>query len=318
LCGGLRAPTLEAVQPMQSSTSIPPPGFVPRPARVPDELMTGAPVNRALLGESRRKLDTRRLGALILDDLLVSVVVVVLYLLYGLDFGTSVLAAGLAMTYHFLFDLTSGQTIGKRAAKLRVVMADGTPVTRRAASARAVLRTVDFTPAGLAVYLFSRGRRRRIGDYAAGTIVCDVERVGTFRRELRGGDTGYPAAWLVTGVTVVALTATGHTPWSYRVRADRVCASAGVFLAQHRKPSPIDELAVRMQMEALLRRMATPPNWRVRHAQLLNRTHAENVAMATLLAIRRDDDRRDAAAAFHLQLAADHAALRRLGYRACA
>jgi uncharacterized RDD family membrane protein YckC len=112
--------------------------------------MTGAPFDRALLGESRRKLDTRRLGASILDDLLVSVVVVVLYLLYGLDFGTSVLTAGLAMTYHFLFDLTSGQTIGKRAAKLRVVMADGSPVTRRAASARAVFRTVDFTPAGLA------------------------------------------------------------------------------------------------------------------------------------------------------------------------
>jgi uncharacterized RDD family membrane protein YckC len=303
---------------MESSTSIPPPGFVPRPASPPDELMTGAPVNRGLLGESRRRLDARRLGASILDDLLVSVVVVMLWLLYGLNIGTWVLAAGLAMAYHFLFDLTSGQTIGKRAANLRVVMADASPVTRRAASGRAVLRTIDFTLIGLAVYLLSGGRRRRIGDYAAGTIVCDVERVGTFRRSLRGGDAVYPLAWLATGVVVLALTATGHTPWSYRVRAERVCASARAFLVQNGRPSPADELAVRMQMEGFLRGMATPPNWRDRHAQLLTRTHAENVAMASLLAMGRPDDRSGAAAAFRLQIAADHTALRRLGYRACA
>src|SRR5258705_176286 len=124
---------------MESSASIPPPGFVPRPASPPDELMTGAPVNRGLLGESRRRLDARR---------------------------------------------------------------------------------------------------RRIGDYAAGTIVCDVERVGTFRRSLRGGDAVYPLAWLATGVVVLALTATGHTPWSYRVRAERVCASARAFLVQNGRPSP--------------------------------------------------------------------------------
>src|SRR4051794_31493962 len=252
---------------MSSSSSIPPPGYVAAPPAAPDELMTGAPVDRGLLGESRRKLDSRRLAALFVDDLVLLVVVVPLFLAYGRDLGTSVLIAALVLTYHFVCELTRGQTVGKIVARLRVVMADGSPLTVRAASARAVLRLVDMTGAGLVVYMLSRGRRRRIGDYAAGTIVCDVARVGTFTRPLSGADLRYPGAWLAVGTVMFALSVAGRAPWSYRVHADRVCKVAQAYIAG--PIDPMSALGMRNQMWDALNRMTVPRNWEERHGELL-------------------------------------------------
>jgi uncharacterized RDD family membrane protein YckC len=303
---------------MASSVSIPPPGYVPPPPPAPDELMTGAPVDRALLDESRRKLDTRRLVAWIIDGLVVGILTVPLVLYFGTDLGTTVPIAASMLAYYFLFDVTTGQSIGKRARRLRVVMADGSPVTVRAASARSVLLILDSTLIGLAVYLLSRGRRRRIGDYAAGTIVCDVARVGTFRRPLRGVDLLYPLAWVATGIVVLALTATGHTSWSYRARADGICAGAHRFLA-HRPggASPTQVLGMHTQLWFYLRRMDAPRNWGDRHQELLRRLSAENDALANIVTMRGGPDRATAAA-FQVQLADDRVALQRLGYRSCA
>ena len=268
--------------------------------------MTGAPVDRGLLGESRRKLDSRRLGAFVLDILILLVVVVPLRLHYGPDLGAAVFGSALVLTYHFLFEIARGQTIGKRAVGLRVVMADGSPVTVRAASARAVLRSLDCTGAGLLVYMLSRGRRRRIGDYAAGTIVCDVARVGTFSRPLVAMDAAYPGIWIAIGLTLMVLTTGGHTPWSYRAGADRACASATAFLASNGPPSPIDVEAVHSQLEIALARMRPPPNWRDRHQQLLSRLHMENAVMLSSGEVAP-------------AVSADaRAAMRQLGYRDCA
>lgn len=290
---------------MSSSTSIPPPGYVPPPPPAPDELMTGAPVDRGLLGESRRKLDARRLGAFLLDALLVLVVVVPLRLRYGADLGATVFGSALVLSYHYIFELARGQSIGKRATGLRVVMADGSPLTVRAASARAVLRAVDST--GLIVYLISGGRRRRIGDYAAGTIVCDVARVGTHSRALQLAEARYPLLWGTIGLTLLVLTTGGHTPWSYRAGADRVCASATEFIASHGgAATPEGVLSVHSQLELALARMHPPPNCRDRHAQLLQRLHDENVAMETAGGV---------APAYSTQA---RMALRQLGYRDCA
>jgi uncharacterized RDD family membrane protein YckC len=301
------------------ATSIAPPGFTPRPPKAPDELLTGAPVDRALLAESRRRLDSRRLGACLLDNLLFVPVAVPLVAIYGLNVGTQVFIAALAMAYHFGCDVTSGQTIGKRVTGLRVVMADGSPVTERAGSARAVLRLVDFTLIGLVVYMASRGRRRRVGDYAAGTIVCEATRVGTFVRGLRPHDAGWPLAWLVPASLVLVLTVTGHTPWSYRVQADRVCATGAA--AYRKLPGPFNfpaALAFAQREEQMLAAMRPPPNWRDRHTQLVTRMHAENVVALEVLHAR---SRRTAIKRFEaLQslAAADNAALWKLGYRDCA
>ena len=304
---------------MTSSSSIPPPGYVPPAPPAPDELMTGAPVNRGLLGESRRKLDSRRLGAWLIDGILIGVLTTPLMLRYGTGLGTKVLAAALLLAYYFLFDVTSGQTIGKRVTGLRAVMADGSPLTERAASGRSVLLIIDATLIGLVVYLLSRGRRRRIGDYAAGTIVCDVGRVGTYRRPFKLGDAGYPLAWVVTGLVVFGFTATGHMPWSYRVRADHICAKGNAFLERnHQQLSFADAVLVSRQEEAILAGMRPPANWRGRHRELLTRLHAENEAAMAVLATRDRSTAQERLSALESLAMADNVALSQLGYRDCA
>ena len=70
--------------------------------------------------------------------------------------------------------LFSGQTLGKRAFRLRVVGDRGEPLTWMQAGIRNVVRIVDFLPYGYGVgvvVLFANGRGKRLGDLAAGTIV---------------------------------------------------------------------------------------------------------------------------------------------------
>ncbi len=70
--------------------------------------------------------------------------------------------------------LWSGQTIGKKAFRLRAVGDRGEPLTFAQAGIRNIVRIVDFLPyaygVGLIV-LFANGKGKRLGDLAAGTIV---------------------------------------------------------------------------------------------------------------------------------------------------
>ncbi|HXB04002.1 MAG TPA: RDD family protein [Candidatus Acidoferrum sp.] len=70
--------------------------------------------------------------------------------------------------------LWSGQTIGKKAFRLRAVGDRGEPLTFAQAGIRNIVRIVDFLPyaygVGLIV-LFVNGKGKRLGDLAAGTIV---------------------------------------------------------------------------------------------------------------------------------------------------
>jgi uncharacterized RDD family membrane protein YckC len=70
--------------------------------------------------------------------------------------------------------LAHGATPGKRAARIRVLMQDGTPVNWSASIVRNLIRQVDFLPlfysTGL-VAMFCNDRFQRLGDLAAGTIV---------------------------------------------------------------------------------------------------------------------------------------------------
>ena len=70
--------------------------------------------------------------------------------------------------------LGNGQTLGKRAMKIRVRMADGTPVGLEAAILRNLLRPADMVPPpyliGLAS-IFLSPSAQRLGDLAAGTVV---------------------------------------------------------------------------------------------------------------------------------------------------
>src|SRR5713101_8832912 len=86
-------------------------------------------------------------------------------------FGSFVVVFGYFWISEALF---SGQTLGKRAFRLRVVGDRGEPMTWVQAGIRNVVRIVDFLPYGYGVgmiVLFANGRGKRLGDLAAGTIV---------------------------------------------------------------------------------------------------------------------------------------------------
>ncbi len=77
--------------------------------------------------------------------------------------------------YFLLFEIIwSGQTPGKRLLGLRVMRENGYPLRPVDATIRNVVRTVDGMPlfyaVGVLVMLFNK-RAKRLGDFAAGTIV---------------------------------------------------------------------------------------------------------------------------------------------------
>jgi uncharacterized RDD family membrane protein YckC len=77
--------------------------------------------------------------------------------------------------YYLLFEwLWHGQTPGKRSARIRVVRADGAPLSFVPVAVRNLVRPVDFLPAGYAlgvITMFCNRQSRRLGDFAAGTLV---------------------------------------------------------------------------------------------------------------------------------------------------
>jgi uncharacterized RDD family membrane protein YckC len=83
--------------------------------------------------------------------------------------------------YYFFFEaFKDGQTPGKRTEGLRVVRDGGLPVDVSAAALRNLVRYVDFLPFTYIIgmwTIFASSQCKRLGDYAAGTIVVK-ERVG--------------------------------------------------------------------------------------------------------------------------------------------
>jgi len=78
----------------------------------------------------------------------------------------------------------NGQTLGKRYVRLRVVGDQGEPLTVGQAAIRNLVRVVDFLPAFYAigiVTMFSNSRAKRLGDFAAGTLVVrDRQRISLY------------------------------------------------------------------------------------------------------------------------------------------
>lgn len=128
-------------------------------------------------------LGSRAMAAII--DIIV--VVFLLFLLMRLTTFLGMVSEGLAMgimtfaltfgflIYNSLFEgLWNGQTLGKKAASIRVRMVDGTPVTFTAAFFRNLLRPADFLPVlyGVGIItIFMNRKSQRLGDLAAGTLV---------------------------------------------------------------------------------------------------------------------------------------------------
>ncbi len=133
-------------------------------------------------------IGSRFLAALVdtvLIVLLLAVISVCLFALgAGLQMGESwewiaaiagLVAFSCLWGYHIFFEMVwNGQSPGKRWAGLRVIRADGTPITLTESLVRNLVRVVDFLPAyyGVGVVaMFVDEQSRRLGDLAAGTLV---------------------------------------------------------------------------------------------------------------------------------------------------
>ncbi|MCP3104993.1 RDD family protein [Myxococcus sp. K15C18031901] len=73
-----------------------------------------------------------------------------------------------------------GQTLGKRALRIRVVRVDGSPVGLFESAVRNLCRAVDFMPVGYAagcLAMLLTPQHRRLGDLLAGTLLVRDERI---------------------------------------------------------------------------------------------------------------------------------------------
>ncbi len=127
----------------------------------------------------------RRIAAALLDIVALAVIFTVVGVIGGhggarqgtvkLGLGASAAFAAIVLAYYFLAEASSGQTLGKKLAGVRVVRVDGRAASPGAVALRTVLRIVDSFPAvyllGLLVVLGTGPRRARLGDLVAGTAV---------------------------------------------------------------------------------------------------------------------------------------------------
>ena len=89
--------------------------------------------------------------------------------------------------------VTGGRSIGKRLVGLRVIGADGLPLTLRASLVRNLLRAVDVLPGSYVVGLVSivvSPKCQRLGDLAAGTIVVRLDKGVPLEMPLDTDDVG--------------------------------------------------------------------------------------------------------------------------------
>jgi uncharacterized RDD family membrane protein YckC len=135
---------------------------------------------------SGSKLDNRRVVAALIDLVIVGVGWAVILAAAGKfgepasDIGAPLVAVNLgwALYYYFVCESGSGQTLGKRVMKIRVVGTDGAPAGMREVALRTVLRIVDgmfVYLVGLIVMLATRERRGRLGDLIGATMIVSAD-----------------------------------------------------------------------------------------------------------------------------------------------
>jgi uncharacterized RDD family membrane protein YckC len=135
---------------------------------------------------NRPKLDSRRVLAGLIDMLVVVGGAVVIGVVAGALVGDEpvvggqfdVIILGWALYYYFACESSGGQTIGKKAVKLRVVRVDGRPAGMGEIAVRTILRVIDgiaFYLIGYVVMRVTGKRRQRLGDLAGGTIVTEAD-----------------------------------------------------------------------------------------------------------------------------------------------
>ena len=131
----------------------------------------------------------RRVLAALVDIVLMGILFVVVGLVLGagessggevsivLKGGDALIYFVLVLLYYFATEAASGQTLGKRLLKLKVVRADGSAAGAGSIAARTLLRVIDSLPffylLGFIVVLASPSNQR-IGDLAGRTLVVST------------------------------------------------------------------------------------------------------------------------------------------------
>ena len=151
--------------------------------------MTGpeAPVQAATPRHDPDDVFGRRIGAALIDLLLLFVLMLLVGLVFGegeadggevsvtLEGVSAVVWFTLVLLYYFALEAQSGQTLGKRMLGVRVVRADGRGASTGEIAVRTLLRIVDALPffylVGFITALVTGKRRQRLGDLAAKTLV---------------------------------------------------------------------------------------------------------------------------------------------------
>ncbi|WP_017446957.1 RDD family protein [Gayadomonas joobiniege] len=107
------------------------------------------------------------------------VIFILLALLVGFfgDFGTGLMLIGVFLLewfYPIIFEYYWGATPGKKLTGLKVIYANGLPLTLPGAMTRNLFRTIDFLPFAYclgAISMLTSKQFQRIGDWVAGTMV---------------------------------------------------------------------------------------------------------------------------------------------------
>ena len=188
------------------------------------------------------------------------------------------IAFALLWGYYIFFEiLWNGQSPGKRLVNLRVLKADGTPITLTESVIRNLIRLIDFLPLfyGLGVIvMFINGQSRRLGDLAAGTLVVrdqaslDLENL-----------TAAPRPYLPQHIPVHIAEQVGS--WPVARLSDEDIQLAEEFLIRHKDLENSSQLAQQI-LQRLLTHMELP-DWQVDRQDY-------NYLLAQIVKASRHDD----------------------------
>jgi uncharacterized RDD family membrane protein YckC len=195
------------------------------------------------------------LDLLIVSGILLGISLVALYAASAASAATATLIlviGGFVVVFGYFWvseGLWSGQTIGKKAFRLRAVGDRGEPLTATQAGIRNVVRIIDFLPyaygVGLIV-LFVNGKGKRLGDLAAGTIVVkDSDAVALW--QLLGARTPAPPP---AGAGVLSTPYIPASPAELTLR--RLDPELRRFVSSYARRRPELSIAVRVQLAGQL------------------------------------------------------------------
>ncbi|MET0604166.1 MAG: RDD family protein [Baekduia sp.] len=303
------------------SASVPPPGWV-EPSRAVAAQSHLAYAHDDLRSENRRSLDGKRVGARVLDWLIVAPIGIAAAWEWGWNFGTFALVQCLLLILNHVCEVTTGATPGKRLFGLRVAsLRDGGLPSPRQAAVRGVIGIFEF---GLiaAIAIISTKGRRRLGDLAAGTAVVSARKHPVASRPLFAGALAYPVVWAVPAIIACVLGARGVLPDSYRAQADNWCRGYTPPMSATVNLSVSEALQFDAAMAHAIETLEPPHAWRGAHEDLVRRlklrvatrqqwaqAHAANADRTTeAMWVVRDQRER----------AADDAALAAQGFHDCA